>query len=173
MSSITLLSVYGIVLSLLLFGYTDKFGVGYSRFFSALSLLIAISIIVITLLEFSKNYAACAEQAYAVALQLSDLYNRFESFLRLSPNGDDTDFAIEYNDILAKARITRKRIDYHLVQDRNRKQFEIGIFRLIMHKMILLVENLWEYWIYVVIVTLPLALIAAAFEFPKAFGITK
>lgn len=173
--SITLLSFYVFMISMIALIYADNLPKSEEILLACVSIILSVLIIIVTLLENSKEYTLTAEFAFQTAHALENLYNRYEAFLEVgaSANGGNGELSYreEYNQILRTARLTRKAIDYHLFQLQNAAAFKLSAAKYSLTLLILACECVFDYWIYATMALAPpLAFVTAIFVFSFRFG---
>jgi hypothetical protein len=138
---------------------------------SILSLVISVFIILITLLENSKDYSLYAENAYQIAHDLEELYNQYEAFLAGMITGSETEVRLTYSKILRRARVSRKSIDYQEFKLKNREAFGLTWKNITPTAFAWTIDAIFEYWIYFTMIAIPLAtvVVVARYLFPKIF----
>jgi len=127
---------------------------------SSVSIVLSVLIIIVTLLENSREYPLNAEYAFQTAHKLEDLYNRYEAFLQNRAIGDEMQFRDEYNQILRNARVGRKAIDYHQFQLQNDASFNLSTSSRLRTAAFCMFEGVVEYWFYATMAFGPLVAIS-------------
>lgn len=153
--AITLLSFYVFTISMMALIFTSDMPKIDGIALSSISIILSVLIIIVTLLENSKEYPLGAEHAFQTAHALENLYNRYEALLQKNACADDMDFRNQYNEILRAARLGRKAIDYHQFQLQNAAAFGMSTLRIIATAALVAGEAALEYWIYATMAVLP------------------
>lgn len=159
--AITILSFYVFVISMIALVFGTSLSPNTILLMSTLSIVLSVFIIIISLLENSKNYALDAESASQTAHALEDLYYKYESFLLAPVAANEDAHRHKYAEILASARTNRRAIDYHLFQLSNVGEFKLSWSRLFVAIALFLLETIAEYWVYATMMIVPLAVVIA------------
>jgi|SRR4051812_10937870 len=146
--SVTLLSFYVFVLSLLQIFPNLSLASAHKDILSVLTLTLSVFIIIITLLESSKNYAIDAEFSLMTAQELATLFGRCELVEAGLSKEEAAELHREYDLILNRARTTRRAIDYLWFQFDNYRTFEASPGRMVVLVLGLMWNGLLEYWLY-------------------------
>jgi len=169
--AITLLSFYVFIISMIALIFASDMPKFDGVALSSISIILSVLIIIVALLENSKEYPLGAEHAFQTAHALENLYNRYEAFLQKNASTDDMGFRNQYNEILRAARLGRKAIDYHQFQLQNANAFEMSNLRIIVTGALVAGEAVLEYWIYATMAVLPpLGTIVFFLFFTARFG---
>lgn len=150
----TLLSFYVVILSLVILVFPDKVSPTNSKWITTGSLIISIFIIVITLMENSKNYALKAEYAGQSARELAFLFNQMEEN---ELSSDEFSHIKKYNEILSRARVGHANIDYHGFQLSHPGEFKYGLAKWCGIFALYAFECILDYGAYALMVLGPLA----------------
>lgn len=149
----TLLSFYVVILSLVTLAFPDKVSPFSSKWITTSSLIISIFIIIITLMENSKNYVLKAEHASQSARDLAFLFNQMED---AEPGADEKAHIKRYNEILSEARVGHAMIDYNGFQLSNSGEFQHGILAWSRIVVLYIANTILEYWAYALMTLGPL-----------------
>ncbi len=126
--SIAILSIY--VIGLRLAPYFLVFNVKYLNILAFTTLLASLFILVLSLLEASKNYQLRAERLYNCANEITNVYN---DLLQLAPYNEENGHTPEqiqkiskrYASILRRYQENHDVIDFELFKAKNRADFQI------------------------------------------------
>jgi hypothetical protein len=153
--SITILSFYVIVISIIDIAFGSALPANFDAFIPPITVILSVFIIIITLLEQSKEYRLEAEYSEQTAHKLEDLFGRFEAFRLGVATGDEAAFRTEYSNVLISARTTRRTIDYIWFQLTNASDLKLRAPKVLLLSASLAWTGALEYWIYAAMVLLP------------------
>lgn len=131
-STISILSVYAIMVSLFQFFFKSRPHVidNYDTFFS---ILLSICILVVSLLEASKEYGAKAVKVYDCSNEIGALQHKLK---QVECTDDDNkisemllSISVEYNAILKKCPENHDSIDFELFKAQNHDHYKIHWFK--------------------------------------------
>lgn len=108
----SILSFYLVVASLIPLVYETSLPSGGSKFLSVISLVISVFLIIITLLESAKNYHGEADRMHKCALEISELYNRFQAKSLQDADASRVELNDNYSRVLKAYEINHKDIDF-------------------------------------------------------------
>ena len=155
LSATTILAFYIFAASLLPLAYTPSSVGGAEKLISVLTLLISVFLIIVILLESTKNYQKEADRMLRCALEISDIYNRFQALTPETADQKRVAFNDEYGATLQKHELNHKDIDYLQFQLRNASELGIGWGRYAADCGKYLYFWFGEYWLYIVLVIAP------------------
>jgi hypothetical protein len=101
---------------------------GSPRVLSVLTVIISVFLIIISLLESTKNHQREADRMHQCALEISELYNRFQALPMERANEERVRYSGLYSEILKKFEINHKDIDYMRFQIAFAKDLKIDGF---------------------------------------------
>jgi len=155
--SITILSFYVFVISLVTLVFGSILRATDAQILSTASIILSVFIIIMTLFEYSKNYVADAERSQNTAHALEQLYNRYEGFLDApKQEQSEEEFRKEYNEILKTARTGRSALDYHWFRLANFEAFGLSWLASVPTVILVLIEAVVEYGLYIGFVAGPI-----------------
>lgn len=167
LSATTILAFYIFAVSLLPLTYTPSSSGGAEKLISIITLLISVFLIIIILLESTKNYQKEADRMLRCALEISDIYNRFQALTPEAADQKRVAFNDEYGAALQKHELNHKDIDYLQFQLRSASELGIGWGRYATDCGKYLYFWLGEYWLYIALIIAPPL---AAFVYQKHLG---
>lgn len=164
-ASISFLSIYGISIPIIQSFLDPNTCVSVQKVYSIVSTVSSIFILVLSLLEGSKNYQVRAERLYSNALQLSGICRQIE-FLRLRKDdreGDKVTHLIEisdaYEELILGCQENHETEDFRLFQIQNRQHFQISLLKAMTERVLLYVRDYWLYIISITAFPVPLVLL--------------
>lgn len=157
LSSISILSVYGIAIPVIQSIAKNPQCQKVNSIYNAISLILSVFTLAISLLEGAKNYQIRAEKLHKNAVEISALQRELE-FLRINKL-EDADFiqklgtiSAEYEDLIKQCSENHEIEDYDLFTVQNRKFFNISRFTEIYLRVKLI---LMDYWLYAFVLGIP------------------
>jgi hypothetical protein len=157
LSSISILSIYGIGIPLFQSIAKNPQCKEINDIYNAISLILSVFTLVISLLEGAKNYQLRAEKLHKNAIEVSELQQKLEHVM-VSQLGDADfhqkvgDILIKYNEIIKECSENHDSEDYNLFKAQNRKDFKMswldGLY--IKIKLIMI-----DYWLYAFVIGIP------------------
>jgi hypothetical protein len=150
-----ILSFYLVIAALIPLVYESNMPPGGPKFLSVVSLVISIFLIIVTLLESAKNYSGEAEKMHKCALQISELYNRFQALSLEEADRDRISINGLYSEILKKHELNHLDIDFVRFEimfwtslSLSKKAVAFALVRYLL---------LWitEFWLYIVLIAAP------------------
>jgi hypothetical protein len=157
LNSISILSVYGIAIPMIQGIVKNPQCQKINDIYNAISLILSIFTLVISLLEGAKNYQLRAEKLHKNAVAISSLYRDLEH-LKISNLGDADflqklkDISIRYEELIKECSENHETEDYTLFMAQNRKDFKIGWLTGFFIRMKLIVI---DYWLYIFVLGIP------------------
>ena len=151
----SLLAFYLVIASLVLLVYESSLPSGGSKFLSVISLVISIFLIIITLLESAKNYSGEADRMHKCALEISELYNRFQAMTLDEADAQRVALNDEYSGILKTHEINHKDIDFLRFQLSFNRDLGMGGGDLFLSILRYCLLWLTEYILYILLVIAP------------------
>lgn len=154
-ASVTFLSFYVVALSIIQLIDAQRLSAVQPQTLAAANLILSIFIIVVTLLESSKEYRLEAEFAWDTGQKLAGLHGRLEAKPAAERQATEEAFALEYSEAMTAVRNQRSTIDYIVFRLENAKSFRLGFWE----RVDLRIEFVWnatiEYWLYVALIVVP------------------
>lgn len=122
-------------------------------------LIMSVFLLMITLTESARNYASVAERMHKSALEIAELYNRFQALDLAAADRERSSFNDQYSTVLKTTEVNHKDIDFLRFQIGSRNDLKISIGDLIL--MIAHYVALWfvEYCLYFLMILGPLAML--------------
>jgi hypothetical protein len=151
----SILAVYIIIASLAPLAYPGLAAGTTGKLIQVLSVAISIFLIIIILLENSKNYLGEADRMLRCALAISEVYNRFQALTPAEANTKRAEFTDEYNKILEMHELNHNDIDFRKFELQNSRELRFGNWKYIGAFGRYAVLWLVEYWLYIILVGLP------------------
>lgn len=158
----TCLSCYLIAASLYQLAFDADIGPTGSKWLSLLNVVVSIFLLSITLMESAKNYAGQAEKMHASALQISSLYNRFQALPADQVEAQRAVFADDYSKLLNHHAVIHKDLDFALFKWSNAEEIPLTPKKRRALVPVIIWLSIVEYWLYVVLIVLPLVALWAA-----------
>ncbi|WYL97137.2 MAG: SLATT domain-containing protein [Gloeotrichia echinulata IR180] len=157
LSSISILSIYGIAIPLIQGIVKNPQCQKINDIYNAISLILSVFTLVISLLEGAKNYQIRAEKLYHNAVKISGLERELE-YLMISQSGD-ADFlhklgnvSDRYEALIKECPENHSAEDYTLFMAQNRKDFDISRLTELYIRIKLVVM---DYWLYIFVLGIP------------------
>jgi hypothetical protein len=157
LSSISILSIYGIAIPLLQGIVKNPQCKELNDIYNVISLILSVFTLVISLLEGAKNYQLRAEKLHKNAVELSELQRKLE-YVMVSQLGDADfrqkvgDISVKYEELIKECPENHEPEDYDLFRAQNTKDFKMswqtGLY--IRIKLIII-----DYWLYVFVLGIP------------------
>lgn len=122
---------------------------------SVISIITSVLLIIITLIESAKNYAGESKQMRRSALDIAEVYNRFQALSRVERDQQRSHFAEKYSDVLKRHEVSHKDLDFLLFKYSNARDLDMSKREkcaLIPHIIALTVG---EYWLYAALILFP------------------
>jgi hypothetical protein len=155
-ASISFLSIYGISIPIIQGALDSVICADVQRSYSVISTISSVFILVLSLLEGSKNYQVRAERLHSSALQLSGICREVE-FLKLKYKSQEVDVSShlveisnKYERLILECQENHETEDFRLFQIQNRHHFEIAFARAFFDRILLFLK---DYWLYIISIT--------------------
>lgn len=122
-----------------------------------LSMLLSIAILILSLLEASKNYQIKSERLHNCAKEIAVVYNELRQLICSDMESENKMKKLEeitrrYNNIIEKYAENHDPIDYELFLAEHHKEFNIGFIK----KRVIKIKSLiLSYWLYVLLIFSP------------------
>lgn len=160
LSSISILSVYGIAIPIFQSAVNSSQCPKINNVYNAISLILSVFTLVVSLLEGAKNYQLRAEKLHKNAVDISKLQRELE-YLLVNQLGDAEllkklgDISTRYEELIKDCSENHEPEDYTLFMAQNRKDFKISwlIGLYIRIKLFFI-----DYWLYIFVLGIPPAL---------------
>lgn len=157
LSSISILSVYGIAIPVIQGILNNQQCQKINGIYNAISLILSVFTLVISLLEGAKNYQIKAEKLHINAVEISILERELD-FLKVSKLAE-TDLikklgviSDKYENLIKDCPENHDPVDYKLFMAQNRKDFKISLLGCLYIKIKLIVI---DYWLYIFVLGIP------------------
>lgn len=151
----SILAFYIFVASLLPLFYPKLGAEGADRLLAVITIIISVFLIIVTLLENSKKYDREADRMLDCALEISELYNRFQSLPTDQVDEKRVEFNDNYSEVLKRYGLNHKEIDFLRFSLLNAAELNVGGGRYILDCLRFLICYVTEYWLYFVLVVIP------------------
>ncbi|WLB87702.1 SLATT domain-containing protein [Bradyrhizobium japonicum] len=151
----SILAFYIFAGSLVPLVYPHLLSAGAEQLVSILTVIISVFLIIITLLESSKNYDREAERMLQCALEISNIYNSYQALTTEKADEQRGQFTNEYSAALNKSGLNHQDIDFLQFQLRNSRELQIRAARYAADVVKYFLLWVAEYWLYVVLVVIP------------------
>jgi hypothetical protein len=156
-TSISILSIYGISIPIIqgIVDYSECPRI--NEIYTAVSIILSIFILVLSLLEGSKNYQVRAERLYNNAVTLSSLYRDFEYLKECESSAPEFpkklhEISNKYEKLIRECPDNHEQEDYELFRVQHRKDFNISWIVGIYVRLKLMVM---DYWLYLFVLGIP------------------
>lgn len=178
-TSISFLSIYAIAISVIqnIIDSTNQC-INLNNLYTIIAILLSVFILVLSLLEGTKNYQLRAERLYNNATELSKLYKEMEYLQYCNLEFDSLCKQLRvirdrYNELIDKCPENHDSDDYWLFKTENLKEFrddfQLGLIELSS------IRSLWvrtiymikHYWLYIVSIVFPIPLFIWLYSFFK------
>lgn len=157
LSSISILSIYGISIPIVQSIVKNSQCQQINDIYNALSLILSVFTLVISLLESAKNYQLRAEKLHGNAVDISRLQRELEHLI-ISKSGE-ADFienlgniCFRYEDLIKDCPENHAPEDYSLFMVQNRKDFKLSLINGLYIRMKLVFI---DYWLYIFVLGIP------------------
>jgi len=164
-ASISFLSVYGISIPIIQSNLVSEDCLEIQGIYSAISIISSVFILVLSLLEGSKNYQVRSERLHKSALHLSCICRELE-ILRFGANNTEdillhalAKISNKYENIVSDCQENHESEDYIIFRIQNRKEFGVSTLRAILDRSLLLVKDYWLYFVSIVVFPVPILLL--------------
>lgn len=165
--SIAFLSVFMAMLSVLLLSAPDAFTLSDTRFVSILTIVLSISLVVLSLLDYASNWSVKAFLLHKNALQISELMRRLELELYGSNANASTlgEIAMEYEAAVSETQINHLPKDHYkfALSKASSKNFVANIYHWIRSHLYCVYYWISEFWLQLVIILVPAILVVHRF----------
>jgi hypothetical protein len=157
LSSISILSIYGIAIPIIQGIVKNQQCQEINDIYNAISLILSVFTLVISLLEGAKNYQLRAEKLHKNAVELSKLQRDLE-YLMVSQLGDAEfrqkvgDISVNYEELIKECPENHEPEDYALFKAQNRKDFKMSLLTGLYIRIKLIVI---DYWLYIFVLGIP------------------
>jgi hypothetical protein len=154
-SATAILSFYLVVASLVSLVYEKDMPSSGSKLLAVVTVIISVFLIIITLLESARNYKTEADRMHKCALEISELYNRFQALTSAEADSNRISINDEYSTILRSNEINHKDIDFRRFELLFYKDFNIHKAALIFAIGRYIILWISEYWLYIALILGP------------------
>lgn len=155
-TSISILSFYGIIIPIIQIVFASSQCLKLNNWFTFISIFLSIFILVLSLLEGSKNYQVKAERLYNNATKLATIYRDLE-YIK-ARNLEYSSLEKELKNILDKydrkiesCPENHDTEDYELFKAQHRREFEINILESKWNIFKGYIRDYWLYWLFLII----------------------
>ncbi|MTJ46700.1 SLATT domain-containing protein [Dolichospermum sp. UHCC 0259] len=156
-SSISILSVYGIAIPIIQSIVKNPACQRINDIYNAISLILSVFTLAISLEEGSKNYELRAEKLYNNAVQLSSLQREMEYLMICGLSDNELlqklgELSVKYDQIIKECPENHEPEDYDLLKAQNIKDFKITWIEGLYIQIKLILK---DYWLYIFVVGIP------------------
>jgi hypothetical protein len=156
-TSISILSVYGIAIPIVQSIPSSSKCPGVNNLYTAISTILSVFTLVLSLLEGSKNYQVRAERLYDNAVKISGLSRELEYLRKCESAKPDLqekllEISRKYEAIIEDCPENHSSEDYKLFEIQNRKYFSKGWLPVVYIRLKLI---LIDYWLYLFVLGIP------------------
>jgi len=155
LSTISILTLYVFIITLADYYPVIKLSESQKELIPFLSIILSISILILSLLEASKNYQIKSERLYNCANEITNLYIELRQSICSEPQKQDemlSEITKRYKTILEKYAENHDPIDYEMFQAEHSKHFSVGRIK---KSSIFLKAIILSYWLYLILICLP------------------
>jgi hypothetical protein len=155
LSAISILTLYVFIISLAYYYPVIKLSESQKELIPFLSIILSISILILSLLEASKNYQLKSERLYNCANEITNLYIELRQHICSDSQNQDeilSEIAKRYKTILEKYPENHDPIDYEKFQAEHSRHFNIGWIK---KNSIFLKALILSYWLHLILICLP------------------
>jgi SMODS and SLOG-associating 2TM effector domain family 5 len=155
--SISILSIYGIAIPVIQGIVKNPQCQRINDIYNAISLILSVFTLTISLLEGAKNYQIRADKLHNNAIEISTLQREIE-YLTLSESGSPEfikklgDMSLRYESLVKSCPENHEPEDYTFFMVQNRKDFNINRLTEFYIRMKLVIMN---YWLYIFVLGIP------------------
>ena len=128
-----------------------------SQYFSIITLILSVFLIIITLLESNKRYLKDSETMLKSANDIGELYNLFQSYSEKEKENKRTDSAKNYNKIIKALTLDHKDVDYLSFLIQHNSELKISRYDLFFYRIRHFLLSIGEYGIFAFMIFMPLA----------------
>lgn len=150
LNSISILSIYGIAIPILQGVVKNSQCQEVNSIYNAISLILSVFTLAISLLEGAKNYQIRAEKLHNNAVEISNLQRKLD-YLLLNKSGNANflqqlgNLSDRYENLIKECPENHEPEDYDLFMVQNKKDFGINWFRELGIRIKLFGINYWSY----------------------------
>lgn len=157
LASISMLTLYVFGLTLADFCHIIEPTANQKIIIPFISMVLSIAILILSLLEASKNYQIKSERLHNCAKEITNLYNELRKLICTDISDVDKSNRLDeitkrYDDIIIKYAENHDPIDYELFLGEHSKEFNIGWFK---KQWIFLKSLILAYWLYILLIISP------------------
>ena len=121
-------------------------------------LILSVFLLMITLIESARNYGAEADKMHRSALEIAELYNRFQALDLAAADAARSSFNDQYSAILRSSEVIHKDIDALRFQLAHRQDLKPSLLTLTLTVFRFLALWVIEYALYIAMIVMPLLL---------------
>ncbi|MCL6754614.1 SLATT domain-containing protein [Nostoc sp. CCCryo 231-06] len=157
LNSISILSVYGIAIPIIQGIVRNPQCQKINEIYNAISLILSVFTLAISLLEGAKNYQIKAEKLHKNAVEISSLQRELE-YLMISKSGEADflqklgDISVKYEHLIERCPENHEPEDYDFFMAQNRKDFKISRLAGFYIRIKLIIK---DYWLYIFVLGIP------------------
>lgn len=160
-TSISILSIYGVIIPIIQIIFAPFQCLKLNNWFTFISIFLSIFILVLSLLEGSKNYQVKAERLYNNATKLATIYKHLE-YLKAcnleSSNLESSNLEKELKNILNEydraiesCPENHDTKDYELFKAQHRREFKINILKAKWNIFKGYIQDYWLYYLFIIV----------------------
>lgn len=156
-TSISILSIYGVSIPILQGIINVSKCPQLNSIYTAVSTILSISILVLSLLDSSKNYQVRADRLYNNALKIRNLHRQLEYAINCELNNANfqkkiQDFSSRYEKLINECPENHDTEDYDLFRAQHREDFKISWMTGTCIRLKIFIN---DYWFYVFVLVIP------------------
>lgn len=161
-ASISFLSVYGISIPIIQTTFNPLSCPEVNRAYFVISTISSIFILVLSLLEGSKNYQIKADRLYSSAIKLSQVSRKIDLFeLKFDEINDESsneliELSNEYERLIYECQENHDKEDFRLFQIQNRDEFKIAFWQGVIDGAFLYIKDYWLYLVSIILFPIPI-----------------
>jgi hypothetical protein len=156
-TSISILSIYGIAIPLIQGIDNSSECPKVNGIYIAISTILSIFTLVLSLLEGSKNYQVRADRLYNNAVKISNLYRELEYLIKCESKSTEFhkklyEISSKYEELIRECPENHEPEDYALFRVQQRKEFNINWLTEFYVRLKLIIT---DYWLYIFVLGIP------------------
>jgi hypothetical protein len=154
-SATTILAFYVVVISILPLSHITIRSPEAESLLAFISIVTSVFLVIVTLLEGGKNYEREADRMHKCALEISGLYNYFQSLSLSDAEAVRTETAEKYSRILSDTDVHHADVDFLSFRISEWQALKSSRVRLLVDIARFLFLWVGEYWLYAALILIP------------------
>jgi hypothetical protein len=155
-TSISILSIYGVIIPIIQIIFASSQCLKLNNWFTFISIFLSIFILVLSLLEGSKNYQVKAERLYNNATKLATIYRDLEYLKARNLEHSNLEEKLknilnEYDRAIESCPENHDTKDYELFKAQHRREFKINILEAKWNIFKGYIQDYWLYYLFIIV----------------------